>query len=476
MINRRNLIAAVVLFAGMLGLGNVNAQAVTGSLVTLINSGAYSYNRLERLSAIANQETYNQLASVCGNGTGGSCTGAQFQVFQNVRELVQSANELLGAGPTQFSLGVDFEGLGFALRWTAAEEMSAPGSASSQFANTQIASVMSRITALRFGATGGAFANNDTGALGGSAGDDGPGSRISMFADGGFAYGTRHPTELEDAFAFDGRNFTVGMDYRLSPQLVAGGMLELDHQRIEFDSSQSVVSGNMKANGFGLTVYGLYEWAGPYLDVALGWQRLDINTKRVINYPSFNINIDSVFATATGKTNSNNLIATLNFGWPIPIQAFGIDPDLRFDYRNSSIGAFREGSVYNAGSLVGLPAGYDFAFAKQSVSVADGSLGLKVRYTWRPSFGVVIPYLKGELHHNFDTSPFTVEADYNGGASNASQFDIPSEKRTATFAVYSAGVSMVLPHGWQMFAQYQAVSGIKYLSQHSITGGIRGEF
>ncbi len=139
-----------------------------------------------------------------------------------------------------------------------------PGSASTEFVNTQIASVMSRITALRFGAAGGAIAGNYSGALGGSAGDDEegglPASRLGAYVDGGFGYGKRHPTELEDAFAFDSKDYTLGMDYRFTPRFVFGGMIAHNDQRINFDSNQSVVAGDMRMNGTGLTIYGLYEW------------------------------------------------------------------------------------------------------------------------------------------------------------------------------------------------------------------------
>src|SRR5690606_8718070 len=77
-----------------------------------------------------------------------------FFVYLNARELVHSANELQGQGPTIASLGVDQEGLGTALRWTAAEEVAAQGSMATEFANGQLSPLAARISALRFGAAG----------------------------------------------------------------------------------------------------------------------------------------------------------------------------------------------------------------------------------------------------------------------------------------------------------------------------------
>jgi len=474
--------AAMILVASVGFMSSVQAQAVpTNSLSTLINSGQYKFNRLERLSAIGNENAYKQLLPVCGNlqGPGAGCSIDQFRVFKIAEELMHSANELLAVGPTQYSLRVDNEGLGFALRWTAAEEMSAPGAVSTEFANTQVASVMSRITALRFGASGSTIASISEQPRGGSAGADDSelsASRWGVYLNGGFGYGKRHPTELEDAFAFDGKNFTLGTDYRFTPRLVFGAMLGHDTQRVDFDSSQSVVSGDMKISGTGVTLYGLYEWQGPYVDMALGMQRMSIDSTRRINYPSFNINVEPVNAVATGKTNSMNTVATIDFGWPFNFDALGIDPFLRVEYRNVKIDGFDESSVYTSGSRTGMPAGYAFSFADQSLKSTEGIVGVKLQYAIKPSFGVIVPYLKAELHKNFSTDSFDVNATYSGQSYAGSEFTLPSDERVSNYRVYAGGFSMVLPHGWQVFAQYQGTSGIPYLGHHIISGGVRGEF
>jgi outer membrane autotransporter protein len=458
--------------------------ASTGSLVTLVNSGQYGFNRLEKLAAYANQATYNQLNQFCGaqqRTPSAACPADMFRVFDNVRELVQTANELLGSGATQFSLRTDAAGLGFALRWTAAEEMAAPGSASTEFANTQIASVMSRITALRFGATGFTVANAPYAINhGGSAGADEPSiaSKWGGFLDGSFSWGSRDPTELEDAFDFDSKNYTLGVDYRFTRSFVFGGMVAYSKQRIDFDSSRSVVDGGVNSDGYSVTLYGLYEWAGPYLSASLGTQRLSNDMTRTINYPSFNPSVASVYAVASSSTNSNTLTANVDFGWPLARQAFTFEPSLRGEYRHVKIDAFRETSI-NRNPLdpaFGQPAGFDFNFAGQAITSLDTSLGLKFQYAFSTRFGIVVPYLKAELHHNFDTDAFTVNANYNGEGANATAFDLPSDTRAGSFQLYTLGASMVLKHGWQGFVQYQRMAGISYLSNQVITGGIRGEF
>ena len=172
------------------------SAAVTGPLVQLVDSQPGSFNQLEKLSAIANQASYNLLtanpnaAVYCApnstKATPPQCPQGTFQVFSNLRVLVQTANELLQNGqPYFYSLHTSDAGLGFALRWVAGENLAAPGSVATQFANGQLASIAGRLSALRLGARGftasgsslqqgvPSLALDAPAALGGAAGSDG---------------------------------------------------------------------------------------------------------------------------------------------------------------------------------------------------------------------------------------------------------------------------------------------------------------
>ena len=172
---RRDALAACAVCAGVLGAGGAVAQTNDGEigpgLVTL--DSAYA-NGIERAAAAANDLVFRALDTDCNpggvldtlpaptfgdiilrqGGPGPLCNPDTFHVYLNARELVHTANELQGSGPTVASLGLDQEGLGLALRWTAAEELSAQGAMATDIANGQLSTLAGRLTALRFGATG----------------------------------------------------------------------------------------------------------------------------------------------------------------------------------------------------------------------------------------------------------------------------------------------------------------------------------
>jgi outer membrane lipase/esterase len=476
--------------------------SVQGSLVDLINSGLFPFNALERQAAIADQASYNALTA--NPAAAVYCDPQQtaqqpatprcpFVLFSNLRELVQTANSLLANGqPTRYSRFLNFEGLGDALRWTAAEELLAPGSAATQFTRSQVASVAGRITALRFGATGFSVAGIPTSPDAGSAlavlepqargggasadsSDSGDAARWGGFLNGSYDWGKRAPSDLEDAFAFDSGDASLGVDYRFSRRLVLGAAVGYTNQRIDFDSVLSVVGGGIRSHGYSFQVFGLYEWDGPYASVSVGAQRSNYDSTRFITYPSENIAVPAVDAVATGSTHSNAFTGTFEVGWSLTHKAFGFEPYLSGDYQHIRVAGFRESSV-NIGVDAGTPAGFDFDFHAQQVAVFDTALGSRFQYTFSPRFGVAVIFLKAEYHHLFDDSPGSVVSSYNDLGNSGAEFNIPSDKPDANFFQFAVGSSVVLGHRLQAYVQYQQSVGIVDVSNHLISGGFRGAF
>lgn len=503
---RLALVAATVL----LGLGSLCVQAQTegtgvqGSLVQLVDSApAGTFNQLERLSAFANQASYNALtgnpsaAIYCNprqTGPSASCPAAQYLVFNNLRELVQTANELLNNGQSTFySLHTDDRGLGFALRWTAGENLAAPGSVATQFGNGQLSNIAGRMEALRLGATGfvlsglnlqrdghPSVALSAPQPLGGGAsadsGDIGIASRWGGFLNGAFGWGYRGPSVLEDAFAFDSKDATLGVDYRFTRKLVLGASVGYTNQRVDFDTLHSVAGGGFRSNGYGLTFYGEYEWNGPYITASAGWQHTDFDETRLITYPSFNIAVPSTDATARGSTHTDSLLASLAAGWALNWRATSLEPYVNLDYRDYHLAAFHETSTDNSGADAGQPAGFDFDYASQQFRIVDSAIGLRLQYVFSTHIGVIAPYARAEYHLDFGANDYSVVSSYNAIAGSGAQFDLPTDPADNHFYEFSGGISAVFAHGVQAFVQYQTTSDMTYVTSRLISAGIRGEF
>ena len=250
---------------------------------------------LEQSAARANQRVFDDFsARLASNGT---LNPSELAVFETTRELVHTANELQGTGPTEFSLGLDQENLGFALRWTAAEEMAAQESLTGETASGQVSNLAGRLSALRFGASGFSvvasgfnatdtlYANNWA-PRGGGASADAQGdsfSRLGGFINASFGYGNKDATDAENAFDFDNTEFTFGLDYRLKRYLVVGGAIGVTNSEIDFDSAKSIVDGGIKTDALFLAAYGLFSNDRFYLDGSITLQSADFDiTRRIV--------------------------------------------------------------------------------------------------------------------------------------------------------------------------------------------------
>jgi uncharacterized protein YhjY with autotransporter beta-barrel domain len=505
-VRRRRLAARFVLIAG---LSIFMVPAWTQSLPSgaLTDPRLYSsFNALEKSAAIANQATFNVLTPLCTQVGAGQCIGATADVYTNVRELVQTGEEILTGTDRQYGLNLDTEGLGFALRWTAAEELLAQGSSAKDFANKQTNVLGSRIGAIRAISRSRLFAANvvDDALKNGYASTDGVAettsesgwSRLGVFFDASNGYGDKADTtfsgQFEDAFDFDGYEYTLGADYRISNNLVVGGLVGYTDRYVDFNSSQSIVDGYIKSRGYSLIAFAQWDQMWFYASGSLGYQKLDFDTFRKISYPSFDPNVQSTNTATAGSTSSSAFLATLNVGVPYQWKAFGADLYASMDYQNLGINAFSENEVAIQGSL---GSGFQFNVASQNANSLDTALGLKLQAVWTPSFGVFIPFVRGEYHRELITDPRklnTVYAGLPGSANSAIQqavdFALQSDKPDNDYYTITVGISAVIrgssrvsaggrsSGGLQGYLQYMKVEDLDNYNDTVISGGLRYEF
>lgn len=470
--------------------GTAEAQQTT-SLVDA--AAAFNYNVLEQAAARANQATYNALVGPCEQGTG-PCSTSDLVVFENTRELVETANELLGSGSTQFSLGLDAEGLGFALRWTAAEEMAGQGSSQTKFTASQLSALATRLSVLRWGVTGLRRAHNYRGSdgevlladgghtAGGGASSDGlaESHRWGSFIDGSFGYGSKDATVLEDAFDFDGQEITVGLDYRFSPALVAGVIFGYSDKEIDFDSSLSIVDGGIVSDGYSGILFGMLEGEHAYLTASIGYQTLTHDTTRRISYPSINPTVASVNSTARSSADSSAFLATASAGYAFRLGTFSIEPTVDVTYSDTTVDAFTETSVDNLNPATSNDP-FNLRIGEQSIESLDLAPALKLQYVFTPRFGAIIPYLIGRYHLQLSDDAREISARYADAIGAlagvpGTDFAVSTDEPDEEYYTAAGGLTLVFGSGLNGYLQYMKVFELDHYDDAVITGGFRYEF
>jgi len=519
--------AAVCAALALLAAERAGAQTNGGNLGPGLVGLPYA-NDVERQAAVANDTTFRLLDTDCnpsgvfdqspapdydqirpgsrpsGPVAGPRCTEDAFFVYLNARELFHSANDLRDQGPTVASLAVDQEGLGTALRWTAAEEFAAQGSMATEIANNQLSNLAARMTALRYGASGfgigGLFEQQDgrpayagTTLRRGGAAQGETYSPWGGFLNLSFGYGSKDPTGRENAFDFDGSEITLGADYRFPSNIIVGGMLGYTEQAVDFDEAASAISvtdGGIDSDGSTLIAFALFQGEKLSLNGSIGTQSIDYDVNREIEYPSFNPNLASVSSTAESSPSADITTMTFGAGWGFTLNKFTFEPQLTVEYMDVTIDAFTEAKSINRISGATESRRFDLAVSEQSFDSLDMALALRFQYAVTPRFGVIVPYWAIEAHKETMDDARIIRAGYSAlaGIPGFDAFEVPTDAPDAEYLAFSAGFSIVLRGGRQReidgpiagglsgFLQFKTIQDLQYFEDQVITGGFRYEF
>ena len=447
--NTANYIGLSFVAVCILGL-HENAEA---DLLTF--QGQYQ-SELEERSAVSNQAVYDQLkASGCDDverAATSSCSGATFVVWNNVRELVHTANELTNSGPTLFSLDSNLEGLGFALRWTAGEELARISKYSS-----------------------GLNAGDQTSDLW---------SRLGGFINGSYTYGDQEGSEREDAFDFDGAELNAGLDYRLDDHWVVGGLLGYISEEVDFDAEKSIVDGGVTMDGLSLSTFVLYQSDSWFYSASIGYQYSDFTTTRSIRYPSFNPNTTSTNTEARSSNDAHTLTTNMSAGYSFFVtDTITIEPSVSVNYQDVSIDEYREKDINNDG--------FDFVVSKQNIDSLETVASLKTQYTLTTQYGVFMPFVDLQYYSQHKSDQRFIEAAYVGAMETLTSdayFLLPTNSVEVDYKIYSFGVAAVIrgaqqttfgsaaSGGIQVYLNFREIKDIGDYSQKILSGGLRYEF
>ena len=112
---------------------------------------------------------------------------------------------------------------------------------------------------------------------------------------------------------------------------------------------------------------------------------------------------------------------------------------------------------------------------KQSVSSLQTALGVRVSRSISSGSGVFIPQAFAAYHHEVDNDSRSIGVRFvNDPAGTA--FAIPSEDPDRNFFTLGLGVSGVFARGVSDFLNYETVLGMKDVSNHIISAGLRMEW
>ena len=421
-------------------------------------------SRTQQITAAAIQRVCEQLSRVTQQ------TSAQMDLSARCGEMVSNSNALQGFGPTGSSLGLTTEGLAAVVSRIAPDEVASQGTGAVELSSKQFQALAGRLASLRAGAPGLSLTGLklDFGGKsltadrllgqpeqgGGASADPVGGGRFGLFATASYAFGDKDGTTREVGFDYDSWSVIAGVDYRLTPNLIIG----LAGSYTSSDADLDHVLGSTETKSYGVTLYATYYVGAFYADLFGGYTYNKYDTIRKIVYTGVN-------REAQGDTHGNQFTVGAGGGYVFQFGALSATPYGRIEYLNLDIDGYTERGA----------TGLDLTVKGQSVESLQTALGATVAYAISVPFGVLQPQVRAEWRHEFMNDSRSVTAKFTNDPFNTF-FAIPTNAPDRDYAGVGAGLTALFKHGVSAFVNYETVLGLKDVSHHEFTGGIRVEF
>lgn len=348
------------------------------------------------------------------------------------------------------------------------------------FANTQYASVMDRLMALRGGARGLSLAGLNIivdgksvplaqlqdmakGLLGGGASADEPGllsDKWGMWARGNYSFGEKDRNTSSPAFDADQWAMVGGLDYRFNDKLVGGLSLAYGQSSIDFNPRNE---GGLETDTWAFSLYGsAYAARNLYFDAIVNVANADYGADRNITYVDGTglVNVD-----ARGDTDGMTYSAGLSGGYDFLLGGLTLSPSLGLYYVDATIDSFTESGA----------AGLNLIYDEQTFQSFTGNVGFRATYAWNLSWGVLIPHVRVDYVREFkdDVDVFGVRFAADPNATSTPPILVETDNPDESYWRLATGFSAQFIHGISAYVEYQRLESFEFISFQDVSLGLR---
>lgn len=290
--------------------------------------------------------------------------------------------------------------------------------------------------------------------VGGGSGDA-DFSALSFWGKVDSGFGSHDTTALNLAgFKFDNHNFMGGADYRISDSWVTGAYFNYRHGNAVFNAGR----GETLSDSYAGSLYTSYFITKAlHIDATASYGGVDYETTR-------NVTFGGLSSIAKAKPVAEQYAFSWGGGYDFNYQALTVAPYARGEYTGLNIDRYSES---------GSPAAVQFA--KQNIESLISTVGVQSAYTFSFPWGVLIPQLRGEWHHQFLDGRRQVTGSFVADGSG-STFTLVNDGPSRDYYTFGAEVSSVLPGGVSAFLAYETLQGYRHIDSNRLMLGARLEF
>ena len=280
-------------------------------------------------------------------------------------------------------------------------------------------------------------------------------SRLGIFLNGQASFGDKDQTEREAGFDFNTSGLTLGVDYRLSPDLVIGGALGYGTDTADFVAEQ----GSLDIDTFTGSIYtSFYVPESMFLDTILMFGDNDYKTVRNIVYTGVN-------TSTAGDTKGSQFGIGINGGKEIFIGGgYLVSPLVRFEYLKTDIDAYRE----TGGD------GWALAIEDQSIESAKLAIAAEISRAFKQSWGAFVPHLHVEWENQLKDDSREIVASMVEAPD--AQFVLPTDKPDKSYFNLGFGFTGIVGENIGFLLGAETTLDQKDIQNTTVNAEVRIEF
>ncbi|MEW6386615.1 MAG: autotransporter-associated beta strand repeat-containing protein [Thermodesulfobacteriota bacterium] len=265
-------------------------------------------------------------------------------------------------------------------------------------------------------------------------------------------WGKQEGTPYQTGFRYLNGGLALGMDYRVSPNLLVG----LGAGYYHTSAALGETGGGFQVHTLPVNAYLAFSRNSFYLNGSVGYALNLYNLARNIKFGTIN-------RTARGSTTGNQLSAFAETGYDLKLGKLIVGPTLSLQFTRLWTEAFTED---DAGSL-------SLKVGRQSAASLQSGVGGRLAYQGKVGKVTVVPQIYASYQHEFANNGRSINAELSQG-STVFPFQTESPKRN--FAVVGAGLSARLSKETYAYVSYTAEVGRTNSSAQSLTAGLQIRF
>jgi uncharacterized protein YhjY with autotransporter beta-barrel domain/phospholipase/lecithinase/hemolysin len=271
----------------------------------------------------------------------------------------------------------------------------------------------------------------------------------TVYGDVAYSGGNRDSQALLSAYNYNAAGGQIGVDYRVRPDLVVGGVFNYSQPNVNL----AVQSANYKIDAFQFGGYASYTKSNWFADALVAYGRQAFATSR-----------QGILGNINGSTNADTFTVAGKAGYLWDAGRFRVGPIGGLAYTNAQIAGYTETGDILLTNMV----------ARQSLESLTGSAGVQVRSPFAFGSGLYSPYINVTAEHDFIGSARTLIT--TQVTTPLLPVLTPIDGRTATYGKVVAGLAAAISD--KVSANITAVSTFARSdgNDYGVSGGLKVKF